>query len=388
MRIVHVCCANFYRDNCGYQENILPKYHVKRGLETFVIASLVNKDMKNNENFYDKPREYWVDGYKVIRIPYKLGLIGRKLRLYKGLYYKLQQIKPDIIFVHGVQFLDIRAVKKYMENNNNVKLYIDNHGDYFNGAKTWVSKNIMHKIIWKSGAKIIEPHTEMFYGVTPIRCDFLQDMYNVERDKIDLLVMGADSDKINFKNRDLIRSEIRSQLNISNEDFVLISGGRLVNRKNIPDLLAAVNELHKQNRKFKLILFGPMSKEIKEEIRALLDSPAIRYIPWINSDEVYNFFLASDLGVFPGTHSVLWEQAVGTGLPCVFKYWKGMQHVDLGGNSVFITDVNKKSIKETIESILDKDKFSTMEKVAIDKGIAYFSYDSIATRAIGLERKN
>lgn len=42
--------------------------------------------------------------------------------------------------------------------------------------------------------------------------------------------------------------------------------------------------------------------------------------------DIYSLFQISDLGIFPGTHSVLWE-ACANGLPCIFKHWDGIEHV-------------------------------------------------------------
>ena len=73
-KIVHLCLSSFYIDGYSYQENMLPKYHVKLGYDVTVIASLVSYD-KNGMRCYLKEGEYKCnrDGYKVIRIDYKKG---------------------------------------------------------------------------------------------------------------------------------------------------------------------------------------------------------------------------------------------------------------------------------------------------------------------------
>ena len=40
MKIVHLCLSAFFIDNYSYQENMLPKYHVKMGHKVTVIASI------------------------------------------------------------------------------------------------------------------------------------------------------------------------------------------------------------------------------------------------------------------------------------------------------------------------------------------------------------
>ncbi len=40
----------------------------------------------------------------------------------------------------------------------------------------------------------INKYASVFYGVLPIRCDFIKDMYGISADKIELLAMGADDE--------------------------------------------------------------------------------------------------------------------------------------------------------------------------------------------------
>ena len=104
---------------------------------------------------------------------------------------------------------------------------------------------------------------------------------------------------------------------------------------------------------------------------------------WIPSQKTYDYFLAADIGFFPGTHSVLWEQAIGLGLPCVFKKWEGIQHVDLDGNCLFIDSSEMDEIKECILRLYNDSRLvEAMRKVALSRGISEFSYYEIAKKAI------
>ena len=46
-----------------------------------------------------------------------------------------------------------------------------------------------------------------FYGVTPARCDFLHEMFDIPREKIHLLPLGADDDEMHFEDKGKIREE-------------------------------------------------------------------------------------------------------------------------------------------------------------------------------------
>ena len=386
MKIVHLCLCGPYNDNWGYQDNIIPKYNKKDGHDVTVITSILINSRKHEGYEKISPGEYYLDdGVKVVRIPFKkffIDKISERLRIYEGLSKKLQEEKPDVIFVHGVQFWDIRTVVRYKKKHPNVKIFADNHADYINSAKNFLSKYILHRVIWKSGVKKFMPYCEKIFGVTPNRCDFLMEMYNVPKNKIELLVMGADTEKIDFAHKDEIRKKIRRNLSLADDDFVLITGGKIEKNKNIHHLMEAVNEI--ADEKLKLIVFGTPSEEMKDVFEKLSSTSFIRKIGWIDADDVYNYFLASDMAVFPGRHSVLWEQAVGTGLPCIFKKWKGQTHVDVGGNCIFIENGTKEEIKSAIKSILtDRETYNRMSKVAREKGVVLFSYENISRRAIG-----
>jgi hypothetical protein len=122
---------------------------------------------------------------------------------------------------------------------------------------------------------------------------------------------------------------------------------------------------------------------MKSEVEQLIKGQDIIYIDWLASKKIHKYFFASDLAVFPGTHSVLWEEAVGLGLPCVFKKWEGIQHVDHGGNCLFIVDVNSSSIKDVLLTITeDKSTFEEMRLKAELLGSKTFIYSEIARRSI------
>lgn len=384
MKIVHLCLSNFYIDNYSYQENMLPKYHVMQGHEVTVIASLVSFDSNGKPCLIEKESSEIVeDGFKVIRIDYKRPFykFNKFVRLYKNVYSLLEKEKPDLIFIHDFSFLDINKIIKYITKNKHVRVFVDCHTDYINSAQTWISRNIFHHIIWRYYAKILSPYVEKFYGVTPLRCDFLRDAYKIDESKIELLVMGVDDSLLETKDKLSIKQKFLNSLNINETDFVIVTGGKIDEKKNIHLVMQAVKELKQNN--VKLIVFGNVAPEMKSYFDSLLETNAIIYIGWLNAEGIMDCFISADLVVFPGTHSVLWEQAVGIGIPCIFKYWYGITHVDVGGNCEFLKEDTVEAIIELFNRILnDKEKYSSMKEIAVKKGVVNFSYSEIARKAI------
>jgi glycosyltransferase involved in cell wall biosynthesis len=384
MRILHCCLAAFYIDNYGYQENILPKMHKLQGHEVSILASTETYIDNSSLGYVDSGTYYSCDGISVTRIPYSKILprvIMKKLRIYIGVKEFIEKFEPDVIFLHDCQFLSIVQVAKYKVKHPNVRIYVDGHTDFINSARGLLSKHLLHGIIYRWCAKVIEPYTKKFYGVLPIRTKFFHDMYGIDSRKIETLPLGVDDSVIDFNNTNVIRKMIRDRLEISDSDFVIVTGGKIDTRKNIHLLMRAFSGLDIDN--IKLIVFGTANLEMREEIDSLSHHKNIINIGWVSSESVYDYFMASDLAFFPGTHSVLWEQAIGTGLPCVFRRWPGIQHVDVGGNCMFINEGTIEAIEDAIKNVIFKrELFDSMKKVAIEKGRSEFSYYEIAKRAI------
>lgn len=386
MKIVHIMIACFFPDNYSYQENLLPKYHKKLGHDVSVIAGLETFDENGKPTYLPGASTYINENdIPVTRLDFKSNSkITKKLKDYSGLYNAVQKENPDILFIHGCQFICIREIVKYLKSHPNVNVYVDNHADFSNSATNWLSKNILHKIIWKHCAKMIEPFSKKFYGVLPARVDFLKNVYKLPPEKCELLVMGADDELVTKASEAEIKSQIRTKYEISQDDFLIMFGGKIDKFKTqVLLLMDAVNQIG--NPLLKLIVFGSVSTELKSEIEKRCSKNVI-YIGWISSQDSYPLFASCDLACFPGRHSVFWEQVTGQGIPMLVKYWPGTTHVDLGGNVDFLYNDSIEEIKEKILEIIQPDKYKQMKSIAASKGMSVFSYSSIAKRSIEISK--
>ena len=119
----------------------------------------------------------------------------------------------------------------------------------------------------------------------------------------------------------------------------------------------------------------------------LVDGIKIQYIGWIDSTDSYKYFAAADLVVFPGRHSVFWEQVVGQGIPMICKYWEGTNHVDLGGNVKFLYEDTVDEIYKSIIALLvdNKAEYSIVKAIAL-KQKNIFRYSKIAEKSLNIVR--
>ena len=380
MNIVYTILGGSYTDGFSYQENLMAKYHKMAGNDVTVItSSLVRDDSGNVVEYQGETESVDINGVKVIRLPFsRPKKISGFLRKYEGFKGALEKSKPDLLFIHGCQSCEMKVIADYLKSHPEVWVLADNHADYQNSARNFLSKNILHGLLWKHCAKTIEPYTEKFYGVLPARVDFLKKAYGSPAGTCEIRVLGVDDDEAQKALAPGVRKNRREEYGVSDDDFVIVTGGKIdSNKPQVISLMKAVNSL--AGGKIKLIVFGSVTDELKRSFEKNLGD-SVKYIGWRRSEDIYTDFAAADLVAFPGLHSVLWEQAVGMGKPCAFKRIKGFEHVDLGGNCVFFENDSEQEYIRVIKYA--QENIGTLKNEAEKKGMKTFSYKEIAKRAI------
>lgn len=384
-KILHIVLYGPYTEGLSYQDNLLPKYQYRLGYEVVVVASTTVR--KEDGRIDTVPEETYINmnGVRVIRIwdDDKKGSLYR-FRKYSKLSSLMTSEKPDIIFLHGCQFRDAATVAQYMkEHSDSVRLYVDNHVDYENSARSFASKYILHRVIWRYYAKMLEPFADVFWGVLPSRVEFLVENYGLGIGKCNLLVMGADDDEVERASDALNRSEVRKRLGVGEGEFLLVTGGKYDDAKSqILEAMLAVKSLPLSSH-IKYLIFGPVAEGIKEEFDEMLDDNRIIYIPWASTKDSYDYFSAADAALFPFLHSVYWEQVVGMRKPLIVKSLPGITHIDFGGNVIYLKEGSCEEIESVIDkTLLNKARFGAMKDAARSEKAEQFLYSGIAKRSI------
>lgn len=193
------------------------------------------------------------------------------------------------------------------------------------------------------------------------------------------LIQGADDEYINFKEKDSIKNKIQKELCIDDNQFIVCTGGKLDKNKGTLELMEACAELTNVT----LVLFGSVVDEIKKQFNQILqEKDNIKYVGWIDSIKVYDYFLASDLVVFPGQHSVLWEQACACKVPCAFKKYPQLAYCNAGGNATFFENCTAGGIQKKIIELIFTEKYVEMKQEAESNITDCFLYSNIAENSI------
>jgi 1,2-diacylglycerol 3-alpha-glucosyltransferase len=386
MNILMIC--DFFHEKQQYQENLLVKYYLKLGHDVTIVTSTITSVFDYYSGNYDKnikSHEYCLNGFTLIRLPFSINVLN-KLRKLSKLKKVINKIEPDLIYVHTAP-LNISPALSYKNKNKNCRVIFDSHADFSNSANNWMSLHLLHKIFYRIILNFLYKRIDKIYYVTPNGGEFLNKLYNIPHNKMELLPLGADIDYINEINEKNTGNIIRKDLNIGLSDFVIFSGGKLTRAKKIELVIKAFLLLNEKNTH--LIIIGDTKDKIyREEILTLINShPRIHFIGWVDGQKAYDYMSACDIAVFPASQSVLWQQAIGSGLPLIIGQIEGQDVSYLNKNeNIFMLE--KDAIHEieicNLISLLYEDVniLLSMKKNAIKTTNEFLSYDLISKASI------
>lgn len=382
MKIVHICISERFIEGQSYQENLLARRHVQMGHAVFIIASNKYTD-KNGKTHHRRPETYINHDDVTVTIlkPFpQWRFTGTFTGTTRGLYARLVEIAPDIIMVHGVSAFENKTISKFVNNYPSTRLFVDNHNDYFNSPVNTFKKRLFKTIDSFKARKLLN-NALMYWGTTPWRVQYLQEVYRIPAEKTGLLIMGADEKYIEGVDKLAVRKTVRASYCIPDDAFLVVTGGTLDKRKQQDLLFEAVSGMEGDN--IWLLAFGSPTDEMKPIFERYKTCKNIVMTGWLPAEKAYDMFMASDLAFFPGTHSVLWEQAVACGTPLVVKHWSGIEHVNVNGNAIFLDEVTVDSIITLISEISSENKYKSM-KIKANEIASNFYLTEIAKKAIGI----
>ena len=325
MRIVHL--MNYFMPEFGYQEYYLAKYHAEAGNEVHVICS---------NRLYPRQREYKVfadvyterivtagttqmEGFTVHRL---FAIFEVRMQLFlKGLFKKLEEIQPDVIFAHGINRWTTIAVALWKKTlKRNVLLIPDDHMLYSAYIPT-VYRKVWYLIL-KKLFRYILPEFDRIIAVSQETKRFLAEKFSIPYEKIIVIPIGVDCDKFLFSERN--REKVRRTLGIPKNAFVIIYAGKIVPEKGCDLVYEIAKTYLKENHNIYLLYVGSGTRsQFAQSIRdkALKDGVENRVL-WhehVSHDELPAFYSAADVAIWPYQETMSALEAAACGLPIILR---------------------------------------------------------------------
>lgn len=385
MKIIHVCLNGPFTEGWGYQENTIAKFHVKKGHDVTIITTNTIHGVSGEVVEIECDEYVNNDNVRVIRVKRKkcvVPIIERFFRPY-DISNLLALIKPDIIMVHGfIGSISAFQVFRYIKENPRCKAVVDIHQDSYNSYK---QKNIFTFLVMLLrrllNKRMYTVYEKIFY-VAPSSKEFALNYYRAPLHKMELLPLGADPDYIKISNIDDVRFSIIKYFKLPQNSIIFCHGGKLDRNKKTAELVGAFQKLVLDFPNVRLIIFGLFSGNYLTEVFPNGIPVNIIVTGMLSVKEYYEIFSASDLAIFPGSQSVLWQQAIACGSGLLIEYSSQRRYLDLGGNIAYISCSDLETIYQKLKEIIIKKEYCKMKKVSIDRGLETFSYDCIAQKVI------
>ena len=178
------------------------------------------------------------------------------------------------------------------------------------------------------------------------------------------------------------RLNLRQKFNFSENDFVIIYCGRLVEVKGVKELIMAVNDIDRED--IKLLIVGSANfkdasrTEYQKEIMTLANKSKICFTGYVDNNDLYRYHQMADIGVIPS----LWEEGFGlvlvemmaSGLPTIVTKSGGLVEVGTTETSLFV-EKGKEVVSNIKEAIIhlyeDKQLREKMKKASKERSLCF-----------------
>ncbi|MDF2700766.1 MAG: hypothetical protein K0Q49_2329 [Haloplasmataceae bacterium] len=317
MHIVHV--EDQFFSTAGYQVNYLAKWNRKNGNEVTIITS-DDFGAWGKSGFIDfskraeEDKEYCEkNDVNMIRLKSK-GYVSGRVIFENKIYSTIKSLKPDIVMVHGITTLTgmrfLRKIKRLpypvIFDSHMVDAAVHNKfTQYFNRYfKTFLTPKVV-----KNNVSIIALDEDCKL--------YLTKNFNIPENLVEVITWGSETDQ--FKPNLSVRTELRNRYNIKEEDFVMVSTGKISEEKKVLMLATALEKKLSEKRDTALVLVGSGKGDYAEQVEETLklcENKIIR-IPTQKVTNLPPFYQMADLAVWPGQCSLSYFDAQAVGLPVV-----------------------------------------------------------------------
>ncbi len=314
MKILHI--DETFHPAYGYQANPLAKFQQKQGNEVIIATPTkdylypVYKDFGDDGSDLEVQDKQYMEstGVKIIRIPAKGYIMGR-LNYGREIFDVVDQVNPDVLFVHCVETL---TAMRFLWKRPNYPMMFDSHmlsmasKNRFARAYETVYRCLFARIIKKNG----------FYVIRTQDDDYVNTHLGIPEELTPFISFGTDTAL--FCPDSSARERFRNENGISQEEFVVVYTGKLIESKGGKLLAEAFKE--KFAIPVTLLCVGkPLDDDYGREVQRLFDESENRIIsfPTQNYLNLAKFYQAADLSVFPKQCSMSFYDAQACGLPVV-----------------------------------------------------------------------
>lgn len=312
----------WYVPHLGYQENVLPLEQMVLGHDVEIITSSIFPESCRDVPFLKIGD--WQSSFSIgkhldgpMRITRLRSLHRGSQVLLLGLRRALSDSSPDVVVAHGAFS---PATMQVILNSRSIgyRVFVDDHSLGLGHSRTSVSNDLYLALCRRFYGRFRD-RVVLFLPVTLSAKRVLQSEIRVPDEKCELLPLGANTEV--FRHSDSLRASRRRELQLDNDEFIVISTGKLLPEKKMTLLIEAFAQVATDKERMKLLIVGSGPADYIQEIMSTAERLGVRESlilrDFVPNDVLPSFYNAADLGVWPGLPSITVIEAAATGLPVI-----------------------------------------------------------------------
>lgn len=377
MKILHI--DETFHPSYGYQVNPLAKFQQQQGNEVYIatvdknhLYPVYKEFGETGSNLQQEDKVYEeATGVKIIRVQAK-GYFFRRLVYTNDIFKVVEQIKPDVLFVHCVETI---TAMRFILKNMNYPIMFDSH------MLSMASQNKFSKLYEKFYSLLFGKRIKNkgYYVIRTQDDNYVNEKLGIPKEQTPFISFGTDT--ILFTPSLEVRRSFRKEYGISEEAFVVLYTGKLTEAKG--GLLLAETFKEKFTKEIVLVCVGtPPKNEYGEKVIKLFEQSENKVIlfPTQKYQDLAKFYQMADLSVFPKQCSMSFYDAQACGLPVLsednnvnVERCSNQNGFNFKANSV--SDFRAKIEKIIHLNSVEYQLYKTNAKKFIDTG---YSYEIIA----------
>lgn len=385
MRIVHI--TDYFQPALGYQEFFLARQLGRLGHKVEVITGNRTIGSPWNENRVFKNentgRCELEPGLRVTRLPVCFVLAGRVWL--SGLETKIRELDPDVIHTHGtIKWSTLRLIaSKRFAKAMCVRLVVDDH------MYPSISKNQLRRLypFVSPYGKLVQQIADSIVAVSHTTKRFMIENYGICPERISVIPLAADCTRFHFD--PAARKEVRQELNIPADGFVIICTGKLTANKDIHVLANAFASLAMECDNGYLVLIGFYDEEYQHFIKRCVGRERVlsrmKWLAGVHNERLYRYFSAADVAVYPAHHTISVLEAMACRLPVVVSDNPRSAEEVRHGNGIVFPEGSVSALVGSLKSLIqDRNKARTMGYRGLEAVKEYYNWPAVTQEFLRL----
>lgn len=318
IKILHI--EDRFHPDYGYQlNNIAAVHHPEFDFYILTSKSFLPWHVNNPEHIFSiRDREFEKKHSVTIRRLSTFFEIESRVWI-KSLKKEIDEIDPDVIFVHGVEsFTFIRII---LSNLKCKKLIFADTHNLLNLTKNRFFYEIFYFFFRKIIVRTINKHKTIVFYTSEENRMMLRDIYGIRDENIRNGQIGTNP--MIFKFDAASRNAVRNELNIGADANVIIYSGKLDMYKQPHLILLALHHIESQICEPLHVLFiGSENLDyVKKHFMVTLQNSHIKIhlLKAVKSQTLYKYYSVADIAVFPKYNTLSCLDVQANKLPVIME---------------------------------------------------------------------